>query len=247
MPWRGNKKRLYSLLLAVVFALSLALPASAQIAYRDVNGQDGDHTGVEHYVFWKAYYYAMEQNTNKTINYYTPFRLYNYVTTAVGRWNAIKPAHAYNMNPVGTSDMADLRFVLGACPTLASALGCNSVSQYFAMLSLGHGVYTWYKSNIYIRPAAPDGPYWYTSTLNAAVGHEIGHSLGLADMYNLWDGCDPNVYTIMDGVYTSNNYYVLANDSFCCKGFETPHNIGNRCLPVRPDESIFRTWACELH
>jgi len=199
-------KRLHSILIAVVFTLAVVLPASAQIAYRDVNGQDGTHTGVEHYVFWKEYYFAMEQNTNKAISYYTPSILYNYVTTAVGRWNAVKPINAYNMNPVSTSDMADLRFVYSACPTAASALGCNSVSQYLAMSS--QSVYVWYKSTIYVKPSAPNGPYYYTSTVNAIVGHEIGHSWGLGDMYNLWSGCDPNVYTIMDGAYQSGNYYV---------------------------------------
>lgn len=202
-------KRICSLFLAVAFALSVTLPTYAQVAFRDVDKQDGGHAGVEHYVFWKTYYYALEENTNKAINYYTPSVLYNYVTTAVGRWNAVKPNHAYNMNPVSTSDMADMRFVYSACPTSASALGCNSVSQWLAMAS--HSVSVWYKTTIYIKPSAPNGPYWYTSTLNAAVGHEIGHSLGLADMYNLWDGCDPNVFTMMDGANTVNNYYVACD------------------------------------
>jgi hypothetical protein len=185
------------------------IPAFAQDPYMDTTMQQSSNSGVEHFVFWKEYFYAMDSGTSKGISYFADSSLTSYASNAAGRWNAVKPNRNDNMYSVPVESNADMIVKYASCPNNANFLGCFTIQSYYNLSS--HSVKVWRLSKIYIK-IGQSGANWTTSSLTGAIGHEMGHAYGLGEQY-ISPYCNGSRFSLMDGAYVNGSGFITLCDT----------------------------------
>lgn len=173
--------------------------------------------GVEHFVFWKTYLYAMftdDPYLSKPVKWWTTSNtILTHAINANSQWNALRPTGVEATVQASSAGATDLTFKYQACPTgdPSTTYGCSVVDSWSLLSTLN--VNTWYKSSVYVRPDSYVVPgsspqitqYYGAGSLQAVVSHELGHSItGLADqefvsIMGRW--CNASIATIMDGFW----------------------------------------------
>jgi hypothetical protein len=200
--------RFLSLLLALMVSAASIVPVFAQNPYMDTERQLSSPSGVEHFVYWREYYYATTPGL-KGIPYYPDSVLASYAATAAARWNASRPSGNESMYALTTSDNADMLIKYASCPGSPSSFACFSIDSFFNFDT--RNVYIWYKATMWVKIGV-SGANWSTSSLNGTIAHEMGHAYGLYDQY-VNGACNPNRFSIMDGAYIAANGFITLCDT----------------------------------
>lgn len=212
------KRLLMTLIVLSILLSSVVKPAKAdypQPYYSDLLTalQFSSPAGVEHYVFWKTYLYAMftdDPYLDKPVKWWTTSNtILTQAINAHSQWNALRPAGVSATVQASSLGAADLIYKYQNCPTgnPLNKLGCRVVDSWVALGTLN--VNAWYKTSLYIRPDSFVEPgtnpavtqFYASGTLGAIVSHETGHALtGEADqIFGSW--CNSSITTLMDGFY----------------------------------------------
>ncbi len=205
------RRRLYSFLFVCWVALASVLPAQAvkaQSDFLDTASQDAGQSGIEHYIFWKAYYYAPYQNTSRAMKWWSP-NPDNYMRSAVSNWNLAKPAGMDNtIETTGQVDADLIIYPNSQCP-IANAAGCFTVSQW--KYTSSWNVNVWEFATIVLDSDAI--PLLATGAQLGIYGHEMGHAWGLGEQYTSSGTCNNSSYSVMDKTKLDSNNKVIPCDS----------------------------------